>query len=146
MLRSSTAGGGGRHRGTIKRGLGTERAKLGIFRGLGTERARLGTLRGFGTERARLGTFRGFDTERARLGTLRDLVTERGRHALLIKIYTFRQFLKNLKKMSFFYSKRPPSPASVPLGINKNTSPKISAHEQKNIRRSQYEYVFFPHK
>jgi len=43
-----------------KRGLGTERARLGTFRGLGTERARLGTFRGFGTERARLGTFRGF--------------------------------------------------------------------------------------
>ena len=40
-----------------KRGLGTERARLGTFRGLGTERARLGTFRGFGTERARLGTF-----------------------------------------------------------------------------------------
>ena len=42
---------------TIKRGLGTERARLGTFRGFGTERARLGTFRGFGTERARLGTF-----------------------------------------------------------------------------------------
>ena len=31
-----------------------------IKRGLGTERARLGTFRAFGTERARLGTFRGF--------------------------------------------------------------------------------------
>ena len=41
-----------------KRGLGTERARLGTFRGLGTERARLGTFRGFGTERARLGTFK----------------------------------------------------------------------------------------
>ena len=40
--------------------------------------------RGLGTERARLGTFRGFGTERARLGT----------------------FKKNLKKLSFFYSKR----------------------------------------
>ena len=39
---------------TIKRGLGTERARLGTFRGFGTERARLGTFRGFGTERARL--------------------------------------------------------------------------------------------
>ena len=29
---------------TIKRGLGTERARLGTFRGFGTERARLGTL------------------------------------------------------------------------------------------------------
>ena len=82
-LRSFTAGVGGRHRGTIKRALGTERARLGTFRGLGTERARLGTFRGFGTERARLGTFRGFGTERARLGT----------------------FKKNLKKMLFFYSK-----------------------------------------
>ena len=42
---------------TIKRGLGTERARLGTFRGLCTERARLGTFRGFGTERPRLGTF-----------------------------------------------------------------------------------------
>ena len=40
--------------------------------------------KGFDTERARLGTFRGFGTERARLGT----------------------FKKNLKKLSFFYSKR----------------------------------------
>ena len=55
-----------------------------IERDLGTERARLGTFRGLGTERARLGTFRGFGTERARLGT----------------------FKKNLKKLSFFYSKR----------------------------------------
>ena len=68
----------------IERGLGTERARLGTFRGLGTERARLGTFSGFDTERARLGTFRGFGTERARLGT----------------------FKKNLKKLSFFYSKR----------------------------------------
>merc|ERR1712219_45334 len=55
----------------IKRGLGTERARLGTFRGFATERARLGTFRGFGTERARLGLFRGFGTERARLCTLR---------------------------------------------------------------------------
>ena len=53
------------------RGLGTERAGLGIFRGFCTERARLGIFRGLGTERARLGTFRGFGTERARLGTFR---------------------------------------------------------------------------
>ena len=46
-LRSFTAGGGGRYRGTIKRGLGTERARLGTFRGFGTEHARLGTFRGF---------------------------------------------------------------------------------------------------
>ena len=59
-LRSFTAGGGCRHRGTIKRGLDIERARLGTLRGFGTERARLGTFRGFGTERARLGTFRGF--------------------------------------------------------------------------------------
>merc|ERR1712198_260806 len=45
---------------SIKRGLGTERARLGTFRGFATERARLGIFRGFGTERARLGTFRGF--------------------------------------------------------------------------------------
>ena len=63
---------------------GTERARLGTFRGFSTERARLGIFRGFDTERARLGTFRGFGTERARLGT----------------------FKKNLKKLSFFYSKR----------------------------------------
>ena len=75
----------------IERGLGTERARLGTFRGLGTERARLGTFSGFDTERARLGTFRGFGTERARLGT----------------------FKKNLKKLSFFYSKRAPSPAKT---------------------------------
>ena len=57
-LRSFTARGGGRHRGTIKRGLGRERARLGTFRGFGTERARLGTYRGFSTERARLATFK----------------------------------------------------------------------------------------
>ena len=34
--------GGGQHRGTIKRGLDTERVRLGTFRGFGTERARLG--------------------------------------------------------------------------------------------------------
>merc|ERR1711951_302212 len=56
---------------SIKRGLGTERARLGTFRGFGTERARLGTFRGFYTERARLGAFRGFGTERARLGPFR---------------------------------------------------------------------------
>ena len=39
---------------------------------------------GGGTERARIGTFKGFGTERVRLGT----------------------FKKNLKKLSFFYSKR----------------------------------------
>ena len=60
------------------------RLRAKIERGLGTERARLGTFSGFDTERARLGTFRGFGTERARLGT----------------------FKKNLKKLSFFYSKR----------------------------------------
>ena len=59
---------------SIKRGLGTERARLGTFRGFSTERARLGTFRGFYTERARLGTFRGFGTERARLGTFRGLL------------------------------------------------------------------------
>merc|ERR1711888_368439 len=68
---------------SIKRGLGTERARLGTFRGLGTERARLGTFSGFGTERARLGTFRGFGTECARLGT-------------------FRGFLKKFQKTSKF--------------------------------------------
>ena len=54
---------------SIKRGMDTERARLGTIRGFGTEHARPGTLRGFGTARAR-GTFRGFGTERARLGTL----------------------------------------------------------------------------
>ena len=42
-LRSFTAEGGGRHRGTLKRGLGTERARLGTFKGFGTEHATLGT-------------------------------------------------------------------------------------------------------
>merc|ERR1712198_382932 len=56
---------------SIKRGLGTEHARLGTFRGFATERARLGIFRGFGTERAKLGTFSGFGTERARLGTFR---------------------------------------------------------------------------
>ena len=42
---------------SIKRGLGTERARLGTFRGFATARARMGNFRGFGTERARLGTF-----------------------------------------------------------------------------------------
>ena len=46
------------HVALIKRGLGTEGARLGTFRDLGTERARLGTFRGFGTERARLSTFK----------------------------------------------------------------------------------------
>ena len=84
-LRFFTAGGAGWHRGSIKRGLDTERARLGTFRGFGTERARLGTFRGFYTERARLGTFRGFGTERARLGT-------------------FRGFLKKFQKTSKFDS------------------------------------------
>ena len=44
-IRSFTAVGGGRNRGTIKRGLCTERARLGTFRGFGSERAILGTLR-----------------------------------------------------------------------------------------------------
>ena len=43
---------------SIKRGFGTQRARLGTFRCFGTERARLDTLRGFGTERARVGTFK----------------------------------------------------------------------------------------
>ena len=75
------------------------------FKGFGTERARLGTKnRGFGTERARLGTFRGFGTERARLDTFRGFGTG---------LRAFRHFLKNLKKWSFFYSKRAPSPAKT---------------------------------
>ena len=82
---------------SIKRGLGTERARLDTFRGFATEHARRGTFRGFGTERARQGTFRGFGTERVRLGTLRGFGTERAR------LGTFK---KNIKKMLFFYSKR----------------------------------------
>ena len=37
--------GGGRQRGSIKRGLDTERARQGTLRGFGTERARLGTFK-----------------------------------------------------------------------------------------------------
>ena len=55
---------------SIKRGLGTERARLGTFRGFGTERARLGTFRGFYTERARLGTFRGLKRALKQLGKM----------------------------------------------------------------------------
>merc|ERR1712243_408793 len=68
-----------------------------ILRGFDTERGRLGTFRGFCTERARLDTFRGLGTERARLGTFNPNLS-------------FRHFLKNLKKMYFFYSKRASSP------------------------------------
>ena len=42
-LRAGRQGGRKSASSTIKRGLGTERARLGTFRGLGTERARLGT-------------------------------------------------------------------------------------------------------
>ena len=59
---------------------------------------------GFGTERARLGTFRGFGTERARLDTFR--VFGIG----LLALRAVRHFLKNLKIVSFFYSKRASSP------------------------------------
>ena len=76
-LRSFTAGGGGRHRGKIKRGLGTERARLATFRGFGTQRAKLGTFRGFCTERARLGTFRGFGTEGGKLTIVRTVISRR---------------------------------------------------------------------
>ena len=76
------------------------------FKGFGTERARLVTKkRGFGTERARLVTKkRGFGTERARLDTFRGFGTG---------LRAFWHFLKNLKKWSFFYSKRAPSPAKT---------------------------------
>ena len=53
-LHSFTSGGGGRPLGSVKRGLGIERARLVTFRGFVTERAKLGTFRGFGTECARL--------------------------------------------------------------------------------------------
>merc|ERR1711973_333838 len=78
-----------------------------ILRGFGTERARLGTFRGFCTERARLGTFRGLGTERARLGTFNPNLS-------------FRHFLKNLKKLYFFYSKRAPNPAKTEVLHEKN--------------------------
>ena len=77
-LRSFPAGGGGRYRGTIKRGLGTEVARLGTFRGFGTERAGPGNFRSFGTERIRLGTFRGFGTVRAKFGTFIGFSTDQG--------------------------------------------------------------------
>ena len=93
----------------IKRGLGTERGRLGTFKGFGTVRARLDTFRGFGTERARLGTFRGFGTERARLGTFRSFGTG------LLALPAVGHFLKNLKKVSLFYSKRAPSPSKTEL-------------------------------
>merc|ERR1712243_514192 len=66
----------------------------------------LGTWGGFCTERARLDTFRGLGTERARLGTFNPNLS-------------FRLFLKNLKKMYFFYSKRPPSPAKADVSHEK---------------------------
>ena len=77
------------------------------FKGFGAERARLGIFRGFGTERVRLGTFRGFSTERARLGTFRGFGTG------LRASRAVRHFQKNLKKVSFFYSKRASSPVKT---------------------------------
>ena len=44
-LRSFTVGVGGGHRGTIKKGLGTECERIGTFRGFGTERVRLRTFK-----------------------------------------------------------------------------------------------------
>ena len=86
----SQKGVGGRRRGTIKRGLGTESAKLGTFKGLGTESARLGTFRSFGTERVRLDIFRGFGPER----TLRGFGTERARLGPFRGKFTYREDIK----------------------------------------------------
>ena len=79
-------------------GFGTERARLGTFNGFGTERARLGAFRGLGTERARLDPFRGLDTTRL---------------AIFNQNLRFPALSKKSQKMSFFYSKKAPSPTKT---------------------------------
>ena len=101
-LRSFTAGGAGQHRGTIKRGLGKESAKLGIFTSFGTESVRLGTFGGFGIELARLDPLSGVGTERARLGTFRGIGTERARLGTLNQNFEIFTKNENLPAESFF--------------------------------------------